>query len=60
MKKNVIITGITGQDGAYLSRYLLKKDKFNIFGIVRRNSNEPFDRLDYLGVRKYINFNNNF
>lgn len=56
MKKNVIITGITGQDGAYLSRYLLKKDKFNIFGIVRRNSNEPFDRLDYLGVRKYINF----
>lgn len=56
MKKNVIITGITGQDGAYLASHLLKKKDFNIFGIVRRNSTEPFDRLDYLGVKKFINF----
>jgi GDP-D-mannose dehydratase len=26
MHKNIIITGITGQDGAYLAKYLLKKD----------------------------------
>jgi GDPmannose 4,6-dehydratase len=56
MKKNVIITGITGQDGAYLTSHLLKKKDLNIFGIVRRNSTEPFDRLDYLGVKKFINF----
>ena len=56
MKKNVIITGITGQDGAYLASYLLKKNEFNIFGVVRRNSTEPFGRLDYLGIKKSINF----
>jgi len=56
MKKNVIITGITGQDGAYLANYLLKKNEFNIFGVVRRNSTEPFNRLDYLGIKKSINF----
>jgi GDPmannose 4,6-dehydratase len=56
MKKNVIITGITGQDGAYLASHLLKKRDFNIFGVVRRNSTEPFDRLDYLGIKKLINF----
>ena len=56
MKKNVIITGITGQDGAYLASYLLKQNDFNIFGVVRRNSTEPFNRLDYLGIKKFINF----
>jgi GDPmannose 4,6-dehydratase len=56
MKKNVIITGITGQDGAYLANFLLKKKKYNIYGVLRRNSTEPFGRLDYLGIKKYINF----
>ena len=55
MKKNVIITGITGQDGAYLSQYLLKKN-FNVFGILRRNSTDPFKRLDYLNIKNDINF----
>jgi GDPmannose 4,6-dehydratase len=55
MKKNIIITGITGQDGAYLANYLLKKN-FNIFGLLRRNSTDPFKRLDYLSIKKYINF----
>ena len=50
MKKNIIITGITGQDGAYLSNFLLKKYNYNIYGIVRRNSSEPFSRLDFLGI----------
>jgi GDPmannose 4,6-dehydratase len=35
---------------------LLKKNDFNIFGVVRRNSTEPFNRLDYLGIKKFINF----
>jgi GDPmannose 4,6-dehydratase len=56
MKKNIIITGVTGQDGAYLANFLLKKNKYNIYGIVRRNSSEPFGRLDFLGIKKNINF----
>jgi len=56
MKKNIIITGVTGQDGAYLANFLLKKNKYNIYGIVRRNSSEPFSRLDFLGIKKDINF----
>ena len=35
MKKTALITGITGQDGSYLTDFLLKK-KYNIHGIVRR------------------------
>jgi GDPmannose 4,6-dehydratase len=58
MKKNIIITGITGQDGAYLSNFLLKKNNFNIYGILRRSSTEPFNRLDYFGIKKDINFIN--
>ena len=36
-KKVALITGISGQDGSYLSEYLLKKN-YKVFGIVRRNS----------------------
>ena len=56
MKKNIIITGITGQDGAYLANFLLKKKNYNIYGVLRRSSNDPFNRLNYLGIKKYINF----
>lgn len=55
MKKNIIITGITGQDGAYLAKYLLNKN-YKVYGILRRNSNDPFGRLDYLRIRKYLDF----
>ena len=37
MKKKAFITGINGQDGSYLSEYLLEKD-YKVYGIVRRNS----------------------
>jgi len=37
MKKKAIITGINGQDGAYLTQYLLSKD-YEVHGIIRRNS----------------------
>ena len=36
-KKKAFITGINGQDGSYLTEYLLKND-YKVYGIVRRNS----------------------
>lgn len=42
--KKALITGITGQDGSYLSELLLKKG-YNVFGLVRRLSNRNFDNL---------------
>ncbi|RDI75940.1 gmd: GDP-mannose 4,6-dehydratase [Gaiella occulta] len=44
-----LITGITGQDGAYLSRYLLGKG-YDVVGLVRRNSTPNLDRLEQLGI----------
>ena len=35
--KKAFITGIGGQDGSYLSEYLLNKN-YKIYGIIRRNS----------------------
>lgn len=48
--KKAIITGITGQDGAYLARLLLKEG-YRVYGTYRRTSSENFWRLDYLNVR---------
>ena len=39
MKKRALITGITGQDGSYLSELLLSKD-YQVFGVIRRSSSE--------------------
>lgn len=47
MKKIALITGITGQDGAYLAEYLLKKD-YIVHGIKRRASQFNTDRIDHL------------
>jgi len=38
------ITGVTGQDGSYLSEFLLEKG-YEVFGLVRRSSVEKFDRI---------------
>jgi len=46
--KTALITGITGQDGAYLSKLLLKKN-YKVFGTFRRLSTPNFWRLHYLG-----------
>lgn len=43
-KKRALITGITGQDGSYLTEFLLDKG-YEVFGIVRRSSSNPFTRL---------------
>jgi len=47
MKKVALITGITGQDGAYLAEYLLKKG-YIVHGIKRRASLFNTDRIDHL------------
>lgn len=54
MAKNALITGITGQDGAYLAQFLLKKG-YKVFGAYRRTSNPNFWRLQYLGIFSKIN-----
>lgn len=45
--KKALITGITGQDGAYLAEYLLKKD-YEVHGIKRRSSSLNTARVDHL------------
>ena len=49
MKKKAFITGINGQDGSYLSEYLLERD-YKVYGIVRRNSiaEHQESRIDHL------------
>jgi GDPmannose 4,6-dehydratase len=47
--KRALITGITGQDGAYLAKLLLDKG-YDVFGIYRRLSTPNFWRLQYLNV----------
>lgn len=47
MSKVALITGVTGQDGAYLSEYLLKKG-YIVHGIKRRSSMFNTDRIDHL------------
>src|ERR1700734_646583 len=47
MQKTALITGVTEQDGAYLSELLLKKG-YNVHGIKRRSSLFNTDRIDHL------------
>ena len=47
MGKVALITGITGQDGAYLTEFLIKKG-YTVHGIKRRSSMFNTDRIDHL------------
>lgn len=47
MSKIALITGVTGQDGAYLSEFLLKKN-YIVHGLKRRSSQFNTDRIDHL------------
>jgi GDPmannose 4,6-dehydratase len=49
--KTALITGITGQDGAYLAEFLLNKG-YNVHGIKRRSSLINTDRIDHLFFNK--------
>ena len=57
MKKVALITGITGQDGAYLAELLLKKD-YLVHGIKRRSSSFNTARIDHLYQDPHINKRN--
>ena len=47
MSKTALITGITGQDGAYLAQLLLDQG-YEVHGMVRRSSSDRFDRIEPL------------
>lgn len=49
MSKSALITGITGQDGAYLAQLLLAKG-YKVFGLMARRSTDTLWRLRYLGI----------
>jgi GDPmannose 4,6-dehydratase len=60
--KKALITGITGQDGAYLAEFLLKKG-YEVHGVKRRSSSFNTDRIDHLyhdpheaGVKLYLHY----
>ncbi|SVC08669.1 uncharacterized protein METZ01_LOCUS261523, partial [marine metagenome] len=53
MKKKALVTGITGQDGAYLAKLLLGKG-YKVYGTFRRVSTPNFWRLQYLGIDSKI------
>ncbi|MEK6580405.1 MAG: GDP-mannose 4,6-dehydratase, partial [Bdellovibrionota bacterium] len=45
--KRALITGITGQDGSYLTEFLLKKG-YKVYGLTRRSSNLTTDRISHI------------
>lgn len=58
MVKKALITGITGQDGAYLSKLLIEKN-YEVYGAFRRTSDLHLERLKFLGIDaeiKYVPF----
>ena len=57
MKPSAIITGLTGQDGAYLAKLLLKKN-YKVYGILRRSSLDPLSRLEILNIKDKIEYIN--
>ena len=52
--KTAIITGITGQDGAYLAEFLLGKG-YRVYGTYRRTASTNFWRIEELGIREHPN-----
>lgn len=56
MTKNALITGISGQDGAYLAQLLLDKG-YEVHGLLRRSASADVvtNRLDWLGIRNSVN-----
>jgi GDPmannose 4,6-dehydratase len=53
MTKKALITGVTGQDGAYLSKFLLAKG-YHVYGLLARRSSDTQWRLRYLGIEKEV------
>ena len=53
MSKRALITGITGQDGAYLAKLLLEKG-YEVYGAYRRSASPNLWRLDWLGIADQV------
>ena len=56
-KKTALITGVTGQDGSYLTDFLLKKN-YKVIGVKRRSSSFNTKRIDhvYNDIKQVKNF----
>jgi GDPmannose 4,6-dehydratase len=52
--KTAVVTGVTGQDGAYLAQLLLGKG-YRVFGTYRRTSSVNFWRMEELGIAEHAN-----
>ena len=55
MKKTALVTGVSGQDGAYLAQYLIKKN-YNVIGTDRRSARASNWRLKRLGIENKVTF----
>jgi GDPmannose 4,6-dehydratase len=55
MTKRALVTGVTGQDGAYLAQLLLARG-YKVFGCVRQNASSTLWRLRELGIDKDIEY----
>ena len=53
MKKTAFVTGMTGQDGPYLAKFLLEKG-YQVYGLVKRYSNPNLDNIKWLGIEHDI------
>jgi len=53
-RKVALVTGITGQDGAYLAEFLLQRG-YTVYGTFRRTSSPNFWRIAALGIRDHAN-----
>ena len=53
--KKALITGITGQDGSFLSELLLDKG-YEVHGIIRRNSIERHDRIEHIKEKLHLHY----
>ena len=55
MKKRALITGISGQDGPYLAKFLLEKN-YDVHGLLPRRSKQNLYNLEYLNIKNNIDF----
>jgi GDPmannose 4,6-dehydratase len=53
MTKHALITGITGQDGAYLAQFLLEKG-YQVYGLIARRGTDTLGRLRELGIADQV------
>ena len=55
MSKTAFITGVSSQDGAYLSKLLLEKN-YKVVGLIRNSQNQTLSNLVYLGIKDNIQY----